>query len=205
MRIENTSLSKPILPVTLTRISQRTRPNLLGCPTLRGMGSPLSYIVEQGKAFLESKVNEAKTGSNSAHIAAQNQAGSDMNAIVQQYNQLKNQGMLSLDLIVQHIAAMQQVIRNFQNFAAQVGTTRAANGAKDIAYYGGLAITDMQNDARAMGGNAPITLPGGVNLPSGQPGGFTLPSIQTVSSYLPLILAGVFAFAILPLASRRSS
>jgi hypothetical protein len=163
----------------------------------------LGGIVQEGKTQLEKLISAAASGSRDAHIAAQNQAGADMNQISTQYNQLKSQGLMTAAMVLQYITAMQQVIQNFRDFAARVGTSRAQQGATDIAYYGGLAINDMQRDRNAMTGGTgtgPVTLPGGVVIP-GTPSG--LPTMSQLSQYAPIIAGALFLIFGLP-ALRRS-
>lgn len=188
MLLQSRSLSRPIQPMELETLTKNFAPNL-GCQSADTLNGVLSDIIDAGQSFFDSLVGKAKTGNVNAHIAAQNRAGADMNAVVNSYNTQKNNKTLTLGTIDASEAALRTIISNFHSFAIQVGTARALQGANDIAYYGGLAIADMEKDKTLFGVSPnPLNTGGGLINP---PGGSIL---ATMTPYLPFVLAGAFLF-----------
>ena len=194
----NTAL-KPIYPARLALATQRIPPrrarNLNGFFDVLDLGGWL----DEGKNVLRGRLEDMRNGDGNAHIAAQNYAGDQLNTISRQYALYKNAGTLTVDLISRAQGAIQGVIDNFTAIAREVGSSRAMQGAADIAFYGRAAIQDMERDKSTISGNPYFP-------PSGGGSGFPdFPGPGTdYSSYAPLLLGGA-ALLIIPALLRRRS
>ena len=194
MRRFNTAC-KPIYPVRLALATQRIPPrrirNLSGFFDALDLGA----LLDQGKSELRNYLQQAASGDSNAHIAMQNRAAAQMDTISHQYTLYKNAGTLNIELITRAQGAVQGIIDNFTEIAREIGSTRAMQGAADIAFYGRALIADMERDKAAIGGQPYFPGPGNSTFPPYYSG-------SSVSTYAPLILGGA-ALLILPMLLRR--
>lgn len=164
-------------------------------------GGALDNAINTGLSQVDGFITQRVQGNTSpnVHIAAQNQAVADMGKIIDLIAQLKAANQLTVPLITQAENGIKAIGTRFSAFARQIGSTRALQGARDIDNLVSALIADREKEKAALGGGSVATpsidpVTGQVIYTQGGIGSITT-GLQT---YLPWIMLGIAAFAILP-------
>lgn len=135
--------NKPINPMGLHMLTQRHKVNQLGF-----LG--LDTIISGGFKFVKDAISGAGSDRD-AHIAAQNAAGEQMGIIVEAFNSLRDQGVLTYQEVQNAKAGIMQIAQTFADFANRLGTARATQGAADVMAIARQITSDMERDAQRLG------------------------------------------------------
>lgn len=179
--------NKPVNPMGLYMLTNRHRVNQLG---FLGISTIVSGGIDLVKGAMTSP-NERD-----AHIAAQNTAGEQLAVVVDAYQQMKAQGILTYQEIQDAKSGVLAIANTFCDYAKQVGTARAQQGCNDILALAKRNAADMEADARSLGltsSSIPRIDPttGEVTYPAPR-SPLPIPDTETL---MPLILGGLILAA----------
>lgn len=203
-------VNRRIVPVNALWIAAKTQlPNVPRPPvnftpyvparTVPGLRGIFEDILNAGQDWLQNRLESSGIGGTTDVVVVQNQVSQAMDALSAQYYPIRDSGGATPTLITQYQQQMRSIIDGFCAWCNRIGTSRAFDACHTIQYWGGKWIQDREAEkpgATGGGGQVPVIDPitGAITYHTGPS---TIPGFSTIQNYLPMILGGVFLFAVL--------
>ncbi len=175
-------------------------PYVNGLHGMSGLSGIWNDILQLGDTWLSNRLQSA--GIAGADIVGiQNQVGAAMDELSAQYYPMRDSGQVTASIISQFQQAMQTLVNSFCNRARQIGTSRALAGCSTIQYWGGKWIADREIEKASLTSTGvPGTTNTVIDPVTGLPVHFQTPPSSipgTITSYMPIILGGVFIYVLM--------
>ena len=135
----------------------KVAPKPMGYNPQLGFWTELVETFGEGATDVIGKVTSS--GSRNVHIRSQEEAVRDMGSVLDQYDSVKGTVGYTTSFVDRTIQAIDTIAGNFENYARNVGTSRALAGARDVRNLANDVIRGLQRD-RSQITSGTISIPG---------------------------------------------